>query len=216
VIGEQPHPADLQVRAVLLAMLGEIEEAWAVGLPAERQARELGISTGSTFLGEVALIAGDRQAAAEYLRAACESMEKRGTTAVLSSYAPLLGRVVCVLGDPDEAEQLAQMGRKLGDSEDVWTQALWRQAQALVHSARGEHEEAVRLVEEALGWWSRTDSLLRQGEAYCDLAHVLEAAGRRDEAIGAWRDGLDAYDRKQIRPLAADVRERLAALEPVG
>jgi tetratricopeptide (TPR) repeat protein len=214
VMGEPPHPADLQLRAVLLAMLGQFEEAWALGLSADEQARELGISSGATFLGELALIAGDRQAAAEYLRVSCEEMEKRGTTAVLSSYAPLLGRVVCVLGRPDEAERLANKGRELGDAEDLWTQALWRQAQALVHSARGEHEEAVRLAEEALAWWTPSDSLLRQGEAYCDLAEVLAAAGRRDEAIAAWREALDCYERKRVIPAADRVRELLAERTP--
>jgi tetratricopeptide (TPR) repeat protein len=143
-------------------------------------------------------------------------MEERGTTGVLSSYAPLRGRVLCALGQPDEAEQLARQGRKLGDAHDLWTQALWRQAQGLVESARGKHDEAVRLAEEALEWWSRSDSLPRQGEAYCDLANVLEAAGRREEAVAAWRGALDCYERKQIVPLAARVRERLAALEPTS
>jgi hypothetical protein len=32
------------------------------------------------------------------------------------------------------------------------------------------------------------------------LAHVLEAAGLRDEAIAAWRQGLDCYERKEIIP----------------
>ena len=214
LIGDQPHPADLQLRAVLLAMLGQVEEAWAVGIPAVEQARELGIDAGPTFLAEIALIAGDLPAAAEYLRAACAEMEERGTTAVLSTYSPLLGRVLCALGDPDEAEQLAQKGRELGDPEDVWTQALWRQAQALVHSSRGQHEEAVRLAEEALAWWSRSDALQRTGDGYGDLAQVLEAAGRRDDAIVAWREALDCYERKQVLPLAARVREHLAELEP--
>jgi class 3 adenylate cyclase/tetratricopeptide (TPR) repeat protein len=216
LLGDPPHPADLQLRAVLLAMLGKIEEGWAIGRQADEQARELGIDSGPTFLSEIALIADDQQAAAEYLRAACAGMEKRGTTAVLSSYAPLLGRVVCGLGNPDEAEQLAQKGRELGDAEDVWTQALWRQAQALVHSTRGQHDEAVRLLEEALERWSRSDSLPRHGEAYCDLGNVLEAAGRRDEAVTAWRSALDVYERKQVLPLAARVRERLALLEAVA
>jgi tetratricopeptide (TPR) repeat protein len=96
------------------------------------------------------------------------------------------------------------------------TQGLWRQAHALVNSARGKHTEAVRLAEEAVGWWSRTDSLPRQGEAHCDLAEVLEAAGRRDHATAALREALDRYERKGIIPLARRVRERLAAIQPTG
>jgi tetratricopeptide (TPR) repeat protein len=167
------------MRAVLLAMLGQIEEAWAVGVAAEEQARELGIGTGDIWLSEIALIAGDQQTAAEYLRSACEEMEERGAAAHLSTYAPQLGRVLCTLGRPDEAEQLALKGRELGDPEDVWTQALWRQALALVHSAREEHAEAVRLAREGVDWFSRADSLLRQGDANSDLAYVLDGARRR-------------------------------------
>jgi Tetratricopeptide repeat len=215
VVG-RPHPGETSLRAVMLAMLGQIEEAWATGILAAERAQEVGIRSGPTTLAELALIAGDLQAADEYLRSACEELERRGAAAQLSTYAPLRGRVVCMLGRPDEAEQLARQGRELCDPDDVWTQALWRQAQALVHSARGEHTEAVRLTEEAVGWWSRTDSPLRTGEAYGDLAQVLEAAGRRDEAIQAWRNALDCYEHKEVLPSAARARERLAALEPVA
>jgi tetratricopeptide (TPR) repeat protein len=216
LIGEPAHPGELAMRGVLLAMLGQIDEAWAVAVPATDRARELGLGTGGIWLAEIALIADDQQAAAEYLLSGCEELETRGATAQLSTYAPQLGRVLCALGRPDEAEQLAHKGRELGDPDDVWTQALWRQAQALVHSARGEHAEAIVLAEEGLDWWSRTDSLLRKGEAHCDLAQVLEAAGRRDDAIAAWRDALDCYERKEVFPLAARVREHLAAVEPAS
>jgi tetratricopeptide (TPR) repeat protein len=121
-----------------------------------------------------------------------------------------------MLGHQDEAEQLAHRGRELCDPDDVWTQALWRQAQALVYSARGQHAQAIPLAEEAVRWWARTDSPLRQGEAFGDLAGILEAAGRRDEAIAAWRSALDCYERKEVLPSAASVRERIAALEPAS
>jgi hypothetical protein len=42
---------------------------------------------------------------------------------------------------------------------------------------------------------------------------VLEAAGRRKDAITAWQDALDRYERKEIIPLARRVRERLAAAQ---
>ena len=52
-----------------------------------------------------------------------------------------------------------------------------------------------------------------QGDALCDLAEVLEAAGRRDEAVAALREALERYKRKQIIPLARRTAERLAILE---
>ncbi|HZC76049.1 MAG TPA: adenylate/guanylate cyclase domain-containing protein, partial [Gaiellaceae bacterium] len=65
---DPPHPGDLTVRGLLLAMLGHMEEAWAIAVPADEKARELGIRGGEIWLGEIALIGGDRGAAAEYLR----------------------------------------------------------------------------------------------------------------------------------------------------
>ena len=55
---------------------------------------------------------------------------------------------------------------------------------------------------------------MKQGEALSDLAEVLEAAGRRDEAAAALREALERYERKPVIPLARRTRERLAALQP--
>ena len=123
------------------------------------------------------------------------------------------GRALCELGRNDEAKLLAQQARELGDPEDVMTQHVWRQAQALVESARGRHSEAERLAREAVDLSRRSDSPLSQGNALFDLAEVLEAANRHDEATAAYRDALERYERKQIIPLARRTRERLAALQ---
>ena len=194
-------------------MLDRIDEAWAVALPAQERLREFSDSSGGEWLAEIALIAGDHEAAAAYLREACDGLAASGNIGELSTYAAMLGRALCKLGRNDEAELLAQQGRELGDPEDVTTQHVWRQAQALVESARGRHSEAERLAREAVDWSRRSDSPLSQGNALSDLAEVLEAAGRRDEASAAYREALARYERKQIIPLARRTRERLAALQ---
>jgi class 3 adenylate cyclase/tetratricopeptide (TPR) repeat protein len=200
-------------RALLIGMGGSIDEAWSLALPAAERIREVSYGAENAQLAHLAKIAGDDAQAAQFLEAYCESAERRGELAVLATYAPLRGRFLCALGRHEEAELLAEQGRQLGAAEDVLTQAVWRRAQALVLSARGDHESAEKLAREAVTISGQTDNLELQGDGHCDLAEVLEAAGRREDAITAWQEALDRYKRKGIVPLARRVRERLAAAQ---
>jgi tetratricopeptide (TPR) repeat protein len=76
------------------------------------------------------------------------------------------------------------------------------------------HSEAELLAREAVGYSLHSDGPLSQGDAFCILAEVLEAAGRRDEAVEAYREALTRYEQKEVIPLARRVRERLASLQP--
>ena len=176
------------------------------------QGRELGAPFGSS-LDLIAEIAGDLEARESNLRYLCEWFEASGRTTNLSTYAPRLGRVLCRLGRYEEAEQLARTGRDLGALDDVTTHVEWRCAQALVDSSRGQHVEAERLAREAVRLAFETDAPLLQGGVLCDLAEILAAGGRRDEAAVVIEQALDCYERKEVIPLARRVRERLAALE---
>jgi class 3 adenylate cyclase/tetratricopeptide (TPR) repeat protein len=213
-LSDRPTTNDLAVRGVLLAMLDRIDEAWQVALPATERMIELGWEIGLTWLAEIAEIAGDDAAAAAYLQRACDAYEAGGSTPVLSTYWPVLGRHFCALGRYDEAEPLAAKGRELGAPEDVLTQAVWRGTEALIRSHRGDHAEAVRLAREAVEFIGRSDSPSNQGYCLSILGEVLEAAGRVEEAVDAWQEALDRYERKQVIPAARRVRERLATLEP--
>ena len=97
--------------------------------------------------------------------------------------------------------------------QDVSAQALWRQVQALVHASRGQHVEAETLAREAVAIMDRTDALNIQGDALCDLAEVLNAAGRNNEAAATLSQALDRYERKNNLAMTAQVRDRLAELE---
>jgi class 3 adenylate cyclase/tetratricopeptide (TPR) repeat protein len=211
---DSEEPAVVLNRAWLLAMLDRFDEARALAAAAVEQLQEFGHpDIPSYWLSEIALLAGDFEQAVMQHRVWCEHLESGGRQAELSTYAPQLGRLLCNLGRYDEAEPLAEQGRELGDPDDASTQVAWRRTKALVCSARGQHGDAEQLAREAVAWAKRTDSLEHHGDACCDLAEVLEAAGRRDEAVEAWQEALDRYERKQIIPLARRTRERLAALQ---
>jgi tetratricopeptide (TPR) repeat protein len=208
-----PEPLALLGRARLLAMLCRFDEAWELALRAAERLREVsGEALEGFALGEIAALAGDHAAAADHLRVACDMFERRGNRATLSTYAPMLGRSLCVLGRYDEAESLAQLGRELGYEEDPVTQMLWRQVQALVHAHRGEHAEAEPLAREAVGIAERTDGLNYQGDTLCDLADVLSAAGRAGEAAAALEQALERYTRKRNLAMVQQVRPKLSEL----
>jgi ATP/maltotriose-dependent transcriptional regulator MalT len=197
---------------VLLAILGRFGEAWPLAREANDRLRALRGSLEEGWLAEIAMLAGDHEAAVHYLRRSCESLEARGMRNVLSSTAPQLGRALCALGRSDEAAPLAQLGRQLAAEHDVWAQMLWRQAQALVDAASGKHAEAERLAREAVAIAERTDGLNLQGDPLCDLAEVLAAVGRTDEAAATLEQALERYERKQNVPMAERVRARLKGL----
>jgi len=113
----------------------------------------------------------------------------------------------------DEAEQIAQLGRELGDDQDALAQALWRQVQALVDASRGQHTRAGHLAREAVAFSERSDGLNWQGDALSDLAEVLHAAGRGDEAAATLTRALERYERKHNLAQAAQTRDRLDELQ---
>jgi tetratricopeptide (TPR) repeat protein len=143
----------------------------------------------------------------------CRYLEETGRNGELSTFAPWLARYLCSLGRHNEAEALAKKGRELGDPNDNVTQVLWRNAQALVDAHAGRHAEAERVAREAVALDLAGDSTWELGNSYDMLAEVLEAAGRHDEAITAWHEALDCYDRKQVIPVARRLRERLTEVQ---
>ena len=213
LLESDPHPAHRLDRAVVLAMNDRIEEARSLAQVAEQQLAEYGGERMSDIhIAEMERLAGDTQVVAARLRIFCDDVRNRDVTAALSTYAPMLGRALCELGEFDEAEGLAAEGREFGDEEDPITQALWRQVTALVQSHRGGHGDAERIAREAVAYTRQTDSPWVQADALCDLATVLQPAGRQDEAAAALEDAFELYERKGIIPLTRRTRERLALL----
>jgi class 3 adenylate cyclase len=214
LLPENPHPRLLLGRAWLLTMLARDEEARQVAGAAGQRWRELtGDDWVDILLGDIAVSAGDHESAVFHHRRFCKLMEARGQRSSLSTYAPRLGRSLCALGRHDEAESLAHLGRTLDETgQDLLSQTLWRQVQALVHASRGEHVEAEALALEAVAITEPTDSPNIQGEALTALAEVQHSAGRNEEAAAALVQALERYELKSNFAMAAQARDRLAEL----
>jgi class 3 adenylate cyclase/tetratricopeptide (TPR) repeat protein len=200
-------------RVVLLAMLGRLDEAIQLADEVAAQRYELlGGPWGALLQAECADLAGDHAVAASALRTFCDALERDGQQSHLSTYLPQLGLHLLALSRVDEAESLARRGRQLADENDYSSAMLWRRVQALVDSHRGETTRAERLAREAVAIGDRTDALNEQAAAYADLATVLEAAGRVDEATTALEESVARYERKRNVAMLAQVRPRLSAL----
>jgi class 3 adenylate cyclase/tetratricopeptide (TPR) repeat protein len=214
LVRESPHPIHALSRARALAMLDRFDEAWAAALEANARLRELsGGDTGDAQIADIATWAGDHETAADSLRGFCQSLEAHHRLNNLSTYAPMLGRVLCTLGRYDEAEPLAVQGRELGHEQDLFTQTLWRQVQARVLAHRGRQSEAETLAREAVAIVERTDGLNFQGDALRNLAEILVAGGREDEVAAVLVQALDRYERKRNVAMARQVRARVAELQ---
>jgi class 3 adenylate cyclase/tetratricopeptide (TPR) repeat protein len=199
-------------RPTLLAMSDRIDEARELALKMEEYARKLG-NTEHHQIAVIESIAGNHGAAAERLGSMYVWARERDL-GDLGFYSAWQVRELALAGRHEEAADV-WLARPTEQRDDTHGQTLWRTAAALVASHRGEHAEAGRLAREALTLIRTTDSLKHHGDVLCDLAEVLDAAGRREEAVVAWNEALDCYERKGIIPLARRVRERLASLQPV-
>jgi tetratricopeptide (TPR) repeat protein len=215
-MGDSRYPHALLARAYLLALLGRFDEAWDVAREQAERLRELTGEGNEAWLAWIARLEGDEVGAEHHFRFYCDALEEHGQVGALSTFAPELSRSLCALGRHEEAEPWARLGRELGNEQDIFTQALWREAQALVLSARGEHDHAERLAREAVAILEPTDALDAQGEAFRDLALVLEGAGRTDGAVAALEQALDCYERKRNLVMADRARTKLGELRSAG
>ena len=197
------------VRSYLLGALGRFEDAWPVVRAAAERYEQSGDHRHYATLADLAALEGDYETAVRYGRHSVDEWRAADHLAFVASYGAKLGRWLCIAGRPDEAEPLADVARTVAGQEGEW---LWRQVQARVLAHRGEHAQAEMLAREAIAILERTDGLTYQGDGYWDLAEVLAAAGRVEEAMDAFEQALDRYGRKKNLAMVAQIRPRLEAL----
>ena len=204
------------VRAGLLAMRGRADEARAEVARVMALWADLGNPSAMviTFLatGEIERLLGRPDRAEEGYRAGVELLDQLGETGYNSTQLAGLALALCEQGRFDEAEDAAGRSNEFAALDDFASQSAWREAQALVLSSRGEHDAAIALARDGLGFVRDTDYVNMLGEAHEILGMVLAAADRTEEARAAFDDAFQQFEHKGVVPAIARVRERIAAL----
>ena len=204
-------------RAVALAMLGRFDEARGIlaegrAALAERGGGLLLASITGIFSTLVERWADDPAAAVELGLEGCRLLDELGEKGIQSTASGILAQAFYELDRLEDAEAWAGRAAQLGASEDAPTQLLFRGVTAKVLARRGEHSEAERTARAAVALGEETDMIDAQGDAYLDLAEVLQLAGKADEATAALEEALGRYERKGNLAMAGRTRDRLAVL----
>ncbi len=203
-------------RGELLAMLGRFDEARSEVLGARQLAVERGATIAAAIskwgIGIVETLAGDHDAAAVAIRAACEELDAIGERGWLSTAAGDLACSLVSLERYEEAQHWADVSAEAGGSDDIITQILWRRVRARVRARDGAWAEAEQLAREAVAMAEQTDMVNDFGHALLDLAEVLELGGKRVEAAERVAEAIELYQHKGNLVMAGRARERLAAL----
>jgi tetratricopeptide (TPR) repeat protein len=199
-----------------LFMLGRVDEARAAHDEHHDRLLEFGagvsIAVSCNMRAELELMAGNPAGAADWGLQACDRMEAMGHVSWLSTMLAQRGHALYELGLLEEAFAAAERGRELGAEDDLATQMHGLRVEAKVLASRGESERAEALAREAVDLAEPTDMLDVQGDAWFDLALVLELGGKRVEAASAIREAVDRFEQKENLLMAGTAKAWLDEL----
>ena len=197
--------------AQLAAMDGQIDRARETYRQARDMLEELGqgvlAASTSTDAAPVEVLAGDLDAAERMLRADDVALEALGENYLRSTVAGLLARVLVMKGEFAEAERVAERTRSFAAADDVDAQVLWRSSLSRCYAARGRTDEAVSLANEAVALTDGVAAPILRAEALTDLAVVLAAADRVEDARARFAEALAMHEVKGNRRGADELRE---------
>lgn len=207
-------------RAALEAMRGEFEVARDLFARGRSTFRELGLNVWAANTAQegfyVEMLAGDPRTASSMLRASYQALEEMGVHGFLSTIAALLAHALYAEGDDAESEQFSLRAQETAASDDVFSQMLWRTARAKVYARHGRLAGAEALAREAVELTKSCELLNGKADVFSDLAEVLLAAGRVEEARPCLLEAERLYSQKGNLVSLARTRDHLERLSTTG
>jgi class 3 adenylate cyclase/tetratricopeptide (TPR) repeat protein len=213
------HALAVRQRGVLEGMQGRFDVARTLVAQGDAAAEELGQTiwhaVGGMARWDVEILAGDLDAAERAIRASCERLEELGDTGYRATATAHLAETLYLRDRLDEAEVESQVAEALAAPDDRVSQALWRQVRAKLQARAGRHDDAERVAREAVALLGDTDMVDYHGRAVADLAEVLRAVDRPEEAADQLAAAIELFEAKG--DLVRAERARAAQLElPLG
>ncbi len=193
--------------AALEAMRGNVARAGA--LRSDHQAIDADLGTRvdvfyqAQFWATVDSLGGDPAAAEAILRASIGAIDADADLVAVNR--DMMAQAILTQGRFDEAEALARESEHARLPSAAFG-AVWRRIRARVLAHDGRCDEAVQLALDAAALMASTDYLHDRADTQLDLAIVLRAAGRRDDATSAARDAVRLWERKGNTVSAAAAR----------
>jgi tetratricopeptide (TPR) repeat protein len=147
------------------------------------------------FAATAELLAGSAEEAAEQLRWAHDAAAAMRQSGLAASHGAHLAEALYALGRFDEADAAAVAAGSSAASDDVFTQVKWRAVHAKVLAGRGDPAAAAH-AHRAVELAATMDDLNSHAAALADLAEVLRATGRTEDAETAVAEARDLYRSK--------------------
>jgi tetratricopeptide (TPR) repeat protein len=208
--GTGAEPSLASALAVLLARRGRADEARETLASAIDPDADVDLAAVRCRMALVELHAGSADRGEEPLRTA---LQTDMPAPALGALRACLAYVLTELGRV-EAISVADEAAALADENDIVSQVTWRAAKARCLAVGGRHAEARGLARLALRLADQTDLSELRARTRLDLAEVLLATGRANEAGPAARAAVRAIERKGSVAQAAraqDILNRIAA-----
>jgi tetratricopeptide (TPR) repeat protein len=179
-------------QAFLLAMLGRVDEAFAVLARGQEMMERLGewIWIYTWHSAAIHLWQGDPAFAEAQLRPAYDALKKLGERSHFSTMAHGMAMAAYLQGRYDEAEQFTRECEEAAHANDVFSEIIWRSTRAKVLARKGLFEAAAELAAEAVAFARKGDFHIGTAEALMDLAEVEALAGHPGEAAAAIDEAL--------------------------
>ena len=199
----------------LLGQVGEFERARMLVEEGTNTMREAGLPqamAGIQARGFVERLAGDNEAAAEYLRQGAEQYRKQADRRFLSTAALNLVLVLLDLDQVDEAEEWLEEAIAEMNAADVVDVAGSYVLKGHIAALRGDYEQGVELAQRAVEIAEQTDFFEVHANTYIEQGHVLALAGRREDAAAAYERALAAARNKGATAWVTRIDALLAEL----